>query len=109
MSLKAKLLSRKGHPVDVQDWGETVYVRSMSEKEYVEYQKLVQDENATHTGLMLGVVATCMLDESGERVFGDDEIDQLSGLGLGGLNEVFRAVLKQTFPGDDPVDEAEGN
>lgn len=101
MSLKAKLLKRPGHEYFVEDWQETVYVRSMSERELREYQKLTQEENLDHHAIMRGVVAGHMLDEKGARIFCDDEMEEVQDLSFSGIQSVFNAILKRTIPSFD--------
>lgn len=108
MSLKAKLMARKGHPLEVADWGETVFVRSMTERELREYQEVAQSPDVDHHALMRAVVASHMLDEDGHRIFGDDEHDQVADLSFPGVREVYEAILRKTLP-ESAVEEAEGN
>lgn len=93
---KAKLLTLSKHrpqqSVEIKALDDSVIVRGLTIAERDEV------ENAVSTGekknLRSLLLARCLVDESGERIFTDDEIDSLSSLPSDPMEPAFDAALR---------------
>lgn len=75
--------------VTVPVWGR-VSLRSPSLSELRSLENITDE-----TKIMLSTVACCVCDESGNRVFSDDDMDQLATVSFSILQEVSKAAIKQ--------------
>lgn len=74
MSLKHKILAAQDielKPIDVKEWGVTVWVKTMSLEESLEYW---DNKEQDHT---LSLLSYCLCDEAGNRLFTLEEVQQL--------------------------------
>jgi hypothetical protein len=54
------------------------------------------------------LIARCVIDENGARVFGDDDINAISNLGLGDVLKLQEAINEASGLGDDAEADARG-
>lgn len=74
MILKAE--DRKTKEVDVPEWGGTVFVRMMSGNERDSFDQQVEGKYSA-SGVRAKLLVRCLVDETGNRLFTDDEFDSL--------------------------------
>jgi hypothetical protein len=90
---------RPAEPVDVPEWGGTVYVRVMSgtEKSDFENSIVVGEDKVDTRNMHAKLLVRCLADEKGERLFADDDTGALgnkSSLVLSRLFDDARRVNK---------------
>ena len=108
MATKQSILRRTGscptRIVDVPEWGDDstdgkILVRGMTIREFEVNQARADDGKAT-----AAVLARCVLqDESGLRMFSDDDISALAELPLAEVTPVSKAIMELSGLGDDPA------
>lgn len=112
---------RPTRDVDVPEWGGTVRVRALSGSDRDAYEasmrtvmpdpagtggmKVVTDESNARAKL----VAFSVVDENGERVFGDHEVSRLGLKSAAALNRVFMAAAELSGLTAESEAEIEGN
>jgi len=76
------------------EWGGTVYVRELTGAEFDEFREsgLGADGQLADRQIVARLVCRCACDESGTRLFADEDMDALNGRGSGVLFRVFRVA-----------------
>ena len=101
MSLKDRIKNhkRKGVPLDIPEWGETVHLRQLSAREVLDLRAWIKeqeegsaDEVEKSIEILVRVTALSVVDEKGELVFGT-EID-----GVFYLDDMDKVLLESTDP-----------
>lgn len=92
----------KTHDVAVPEWGGTVRVRSFTGRERDAFESSMvrgdgKDRKVDLTNMRARLVGLCVIDETGARVFSDDEIDLLGAKSGAALDRVF--AVAQTLNG----------
>lgn len=90
------------------EWGGKdagVFIRGMTGAERETFEEDVQkyrDEGQSIKAVRARLVATCAVDEDGNRIFTDDHIDTLNAKSAAVLDRLFDAVLSMSgiAPGD---------
>lgn len=116
---KAALLlkgQRRTAKVSVPGFGE-VHLRSLSEKEWAAYQR---DSIDLKTGQVTAhgvatakprLIALCVVDEKGDRVFGNSDVPAISEMDAAAVNKLYEAcekfagVTDEEAKNSDPTDE----
>lgn len=84
--------------VEVPEWGATVGVRTMTgtERDAFELAVLNQVGDATtrYRNLRARLVTLCAVDEMGERLFTDDQVEALGAKSARALDRLFAAVQR---------------
>lgn len=99
-------------PVQVPEWGGTVYVRSLSgrEREQIEYRQVEdrqsKDPKRNFRGLIL---AFCLSDAAGKPLFTAADAEMLGAKAAKAVERVFEAALKLNGFGAGDVEELEKN
>lgn len=117
MNLRETILAAqdsKRIPVEVPEWGVTVYLRTLSGTE----------RDAFEGGLMKGkgkqrapdlanlrarLVALCAVDADGKRIFADDDIPALGAKASAPLDRLFSAAQELNGLSGKDVEDLEGN
>lgn len=114
---RATILSHKTHPVatvDVAEWGGTVYVRTLTAKEFDDFQ----NSNWVEVGKERKFCAknyrarfVCMVasDESGKRIFTDLDADEVGALSGPAVDKVYEAGQKLNGLDSKSSEQAEKN
>lgn len=83
---------RETVPVEVPEWGGTVFVRRLS---YAELQEIGLEEGARPSAeQVVRLVAACLADEQGQRLFSDEEAPQLARADVGAFTRVLLEALR---------------
>ena len=101
------LASRKGRkPVllEVPEWGGEVYVRVLSAAD-----QMVLSDGVEPKEMAIKVILHCLVDEDGERIFGDDDVDELAKEDFPVIMRVFGFVAKQNGLSTKELEEAMEN
>ena len=103
MSLKDRIRAkkRKGLPLEVPEWGETVHIRRMSAREALDFRQWVKtqesaisDEAQRNVATLLHVVRLTVVDENGNQLFGVDDDHWLADTDRAALERIFDAALE---------------
>jgi len=115
---KDQILSAVDRPtrtVNVPEWGGDVVVRSISAKERADYTNSLMELDSKGEyrykpgDLNSKLLARCLADEDGNRLFSDDEIDALGQKSAAVLDRLFKVAEEMNGLGDKAVDDAKGN
>lgn len=107
LGIKPKVLA-----VDVPEWNGSVFVRELlaNERDWFEAWQLGNDGNADRfRGVRAKIVAYCICDESGNRLFRDEDSTKLGELPARGLDRVFSAILEHNALNGESIKSAEKN
>lgn len=90
-------------PVHVPAWrddtgDDTVIVRGMTVREFEVNQATLGSKEGTATAAL---VARCVVDENGRRVFTDDQVNQIAELGFRQINKIGQAISELSGLNDD--------
>lgn len=99
--------------VEVPEWGGAVLVRGMSgtERDAIEQSVLSKDGKGLGdvTGLRARVVAYCVVDEQGQRLFQKSDVERLGAKSALALQRVFEVAQKLSGLSPEDVAELEKN
>ena len=100
--------------LEVPEWGGTVRVRTMTGAERDAFEESVFETKGKDTKMNLKnfrsrLVAICVVDDKGERMFGDGEIPIIGKKSAKALDRVFSAAQKLNGIGQKEVDELTKN
>ncbi len=124
---RAEILAADDLPrelVEVPEWGGSVYVRGLTAMERSEFENLMLglENRRIKVGksddvtiqmdmrvLRVRLSALCMVDEKGNRLFGDDEVEALGRKSADALNRIFVVAQRLSGMTSDDVEDAAGN
>jgi len=95
--------------VEVPEWGGSVYLKVMSGTERDRFESEFVDGNRNVEMVRAKLVSKCLCDESGTRLFSEEEIPQLGEKSAAVLDRLFQACMKHNRFTRDDVDELAGN
>ena len=99
--------------VDVPEWGGSVIIRTMTagERDLFERDMLAARKSGAvlPANIRASVVARCLVDESGHRLFTDEDITDLAEKSAAAMDRVFAAAQKLNALSDEDVDELSKN
>lgn len=112
----------KFEDVDVPEWGGTVRLRELRASERDHYEattfkirlevvdgKSVQRFEPNTENARARLVACCLVDEEGNRCFGDDEVEALGKKSASALQRLFEVAQRINGIGPKAAEEAEKN
>ena len=87
---------RRIETVEIPEWGGTVRVRSLSgaERDALDLFWTSQTGATSPGNVRARFAAACIVDEEGNRVFGDDDVDALGAKDGAALDRVFDVILR---------------
>lgn len=93
--VKAAMADRRAatEPLDVPEWGGTVYVRRLSADE-AEAVGLFTPEAVPTTRKMVGMIGACLVDEAGLRLFEENEVREIGTSDFQLVMRLFTEVVK---------------
>lgn len=103
--------SKSAKMVHIEALQDDVYIRKISGSDrlkFVDLLKAAGDEKEDPQSLEMAV-SLGLSDEYGDRLFGDDELDQLSNLPLDALKEIALAMFQHNGLGEKAQDKAKKN
>ena len=98
--------------VSVPEWGGEVCIRELlvDQREWFESWQLAGgDSPERFRGIRARIAAFCLCDETGQRLFADDDWQKLGNLPARGLDKVFEAILSQNGLSGSSLKELEKN
>lgn len=109
MSLgKDDILGAQDRPterVHVPEWNGEVLVRTLSGSERDAFEVVAQKGKDVRASLC----AACIVDESGERIFSNDDVKALGAKSSVALDRIFWVALRLNKVSESDVEELEGN
>ncbi len=119
----SKLLSRDAilqaqdlpfEDVEVPEWGGAVRVRGLTGAERDAFEQSIVETRGKNTRMNLKnirakLVALCVVDEQGNRVFSDDDAEALGRKSAAALDRVFEAAQRLSGLRKEDVEELAGN
>lgn len=120
VSLREKIFQaqdRNLFPVEVAEWGVTIFCRVMSGAERQCFMDEVFEESDTgervavcsETRIQATLIALCFTDEDGKRIFEDSDLDELSNKNFQVLERLFRIAQDHNKLTQQNVDELKKN
>jgi hypothetical protein len=91
--------------VEVPEWNGSVYVRTLTGSERVRLSEILESGDATGAQ----VVALVAVDEEGNRLFSEDDVDALSEKNGKALERIVSAAMEWNFVTEDSLEAEEGN
>ena len=95
--------------VDVPEWGGDVMVRVMTGTERDRFEAEFVNGNKSVDMVRAKLVAKCLCDESGERLFTEQDIPALGEKSAAVLDRLFSVCMKHNRFTKDDVEELAGN
>ena len=109
---KSAILSandKKMVDVDVAEWGGTVKLRVMTGTERDRFESEFVGCNKSVDMVRAKIVAKCLCDEAGERLFTEEEIPELGNRSAAVLDKLFHQCMKLNRFSREDVDNLAGN
>ena len=98
--------------INVPQWGGSVKIRTMTASDRDRFEQQVFSGNTKSErrdnirALMLSI---CIVDESGNRVFGEKDVKALGGKSAAAVDAIFSEIQKMNALSDADIDEAAKN
>lgn len=93
--------------VEVPEWGLSVYVRTMTLGEMEALQTFVDaSKDDANTTAVAEMAVRIICDENGERVFGDDDADEIRAKSHKALTRIANAFTEVNGVDDEAVEKA---
>jgi hypothetical protein len=103
-------LTAKMVVVEVPEWGGSVYLRPMNVSELDDYSNaVVRAKEKGLSDFRSRLVAYCLCDEKGKRLFGDDEVELLASHNAVVVNRLYEACDALNDISPRKVEEVGGN
>lgn len=117
MGLKADILAIDDlprEPVEIPEWGVTVYVREMtgSERDLYESDLIANKDMPLRQKLKnmrANMVVLCTVDDQGQRLFADDDVDAVGAKSATALNRIVEVAQKANAIDDASIEDIAGN
>jgi len=114
MTLKDQILAAKDQhlkKMHVSSWGVDVYIRVMTvgERDSWELEWLNNKDRGGVSDFRAKFLARCLCDETGARIFSDDDVSQLAGKSASVCMQLFEAAMEHNALTDEHVEELAGN
>jgi hypothetical protein len=95
--------------VPVPEWGGDVFVKATNGKEFSGLQAQIIERKGNNQRVNLEniqakLVAICVCDESGKRLFNQKQVDLLAGKSSAALQRVFKVAQRLSGLGDDEIE-----
>jgi hypothetical protein len=96
--------------VDVPEWGGQIHIRTLTGAEYDRWQESILIRRGDRSqvkiqGARVQLIALCIVDDNGKRIFTDKDIPLLNKKSSAGIARVYDAVCKQSRIGEGEVEE----
>ncbi len=97
--------------VDVPEWGGSVYVRVMTgvERDAFEASLMSAGGQTNVANVRARLAVLCVCDESGQRLFGDDDVEPLGRKSAAALDRIFTIAQRINHIGAQDIEDLAGN
>jgi hypothetical protein len=96
-------------PVNVKEWGGTVYIRVMSVGEMESYQREFAEKKEKMENWRAKLLVSCLCSKDGKPLFTRDQIDKLCGKSVKVLSRLFDAAMKHNAVTEKDVEDLAKN
>lgn len=93
--------------VEVPEWGGSVKVKAMSAIDRINFEKSQKDMHSSELIIQL-VILTC-IDKDGNRLFTNDDLEQLQEKSPNAILRIFNEAIKLNLLNDDKLEEKAEN
>lgn len=100
---------RRTAVVEVPEWGGSVTIAEMSGKDRDAFEAAFMDESKRFVNLRARMVAMSVIDENGDRMFSDGDVEALGKKSGKALDRVFSAIQRLNALSDADIEEIQGN
>lgn len=107
---RGEILSLDDSPltrIPVKEWGGDVFARALSADEREEFETFASGK--PKSGIQAHLLAICLVDESGNRLFNDDDVIALGKKNGAPVGRIFKSIMKLNAMTDDEMKELEKN
>lgn len=106
-----KANDRRSETIEVPEWGGSVRVMSMSghDRDAFESSIVTADGRTNMVGMRAKLVAACVVDEQGNRLFKPADIEALGGKSASALDRIVAVAQRLNRLGDKQLEELKGN
>lgn len=121
MSLRETILKSNDiqtEPVKVEEWGVTVFIKGMTGAERDEYEASLfsiegkgknADVKMNRSNIRAKLLIKTIVDEQGNRIFGDGDVESLGGKSASALDKLFEVAQKLSGLTEADMEELEKN
>lgn len=100
--------------VEVPEWGGAIYVRGLTGAERDSFEQSIIDQRGKGVKMNLKnirakLVAMCVVDEQGNRIFRDEDAELLGQKSAAALNRIFEVAQRLSGLRSEDVEELAGN
>lgn len=95
--------------LSVPEWGGDVFIRVMNGIERDAYEEWASSAGKSLKGIRGRLAALCLVNEAGERLFSDEDVDALGKKSAAALERVVTAAMKLNAVTSEDVKELEKN
>lgn len=92
--------------VDVPEWDTTVYVRKFSGRDRFELERLITEASTSEADALGALVALCLVDEKGTRLFSSEDVELLQAKNANALTTIAKAAIAFNTLTDEAVADA---
>ena len=103
--LQAKLPTER---VNIPEWGGDVIIRTLTGSEFEEWEN-TETDSKNKQSLAAKLCVMCIIDEQGQQIFNEKDIDKLSAQSGKALLRIFEAAVKLNGIDVDAVENAKKN
>lgn len=96
-------------PVDVKEWGGTVYIRVMSVGEMERYQREFSEKREKMEDWRAKLLQKCLCNKNGKQMFSSEQIDQLSSKSVKAMAKLFDLAMKHNAVTEKDVEDLAKN
>jgi monomeric isocitrate dehydrogenase len=96
-------------PVNVKEWGGTVYIRVMSVGEMEAYQREFAEKKEKMENWRAKLLVACLCDKDGKSLFTREQIDKLGNKSVKVMARLFDLAMKHNAVTDKDVEELAKN
>jgi hypothetical protein len=97
--------------VEVKEWGGSVVVAAMTgtDRDAFEASVVTADGKPNLRNMRAKLVAACVVDEAGKRLFSPADIEALGGKSSSALDRIAKVAQRLNRLGDEQLEELKGN
>lgn len=95
--------------VPVPEWGGDVFVRMMTGTERDAFEEMIFKANGSNVGVRAKLAALTIIDENGQRLFTDEDVDTLGAKSAAALDRVFTEAQRLNGFTEQDIQDLEKN
>ena len=96
-------------PVEVPEWGGTVYVRQITAAERDQWEARIVAEGARPQNVRAGLLVYALADAEGKRLFADEDVTRLGRKSAKVLDRLFDVARRVNALGEEDLEELQSD